>query len=318
MLDVVALGELLIDFTCLSTDKDGYPTMAAHPGGAPANYLAAVRKFGGSAAMIGKVGDDAFGRMLRQTLNTAGIDTTGLITDDSVFTTLAFVTLDEAGDRSFSFGRKPGADTMLRWEEVDRSLLDQTKVFHFGTLSLTNEPAAEATRQAVAYARSKGAWISFDPNLRPPLWNNQADAARQMLWGLSQADVVKISDEEVAFLFGLSPEEGAKKILSDYPAKLVFVTCGAEGAVFRTRSAGGFAAAPRGLTVADTTGAGDIFGGSAMWRLLQTGKAPEELDAETLREITAFACTAASLSTTVPGGISSVPELNTVLAKLTK
>ena len=206
MYDVAALGELLIDFTCLSTDADGYPTMAAHPGGAPANYLAALTKFGAKTAMIGKVGSDAFGRLLIKTLKGTGIDTRGMLVSDDVFTTLAFVTLDDSGDREFSFARKPGADTQLRFDEIDLGVIDTSKVLHFGTLSMTNEPARDATYKAVEYAAGHGKLISFDPNLRKPLWDDLDEAKRQMLWGLRHADVVKISDEETEFLFGIAPE----------------------------------------------------------------------------------------------------------------
>lgn len=309
--DVVALGELLIDFTCQSTDEDGYPTMAAHPGGAPANFLAAAAHFGGKTALLGKVGTDAFGRLLTETLRGAGIDTRGIVADDSVFTTLAFVTLDAHGDREFSFARKPGADTQLRFDETALSVLDQTRAFHFGTLSLTDEPARETTRRAVAYAKAQGKLITYDPNLRKPLWHSMDEAKEQMLWGLSQADVVKISDEEVEFLFGLSPEAGAAHILAQYPVKLVFVTCGADGCVYQNAKASGRVAGLSGLHVVDTTGAGDIFGGSAVWKVLQSGKAPEALDDRELREITEFACRMAGLSTTYYGGISSVRMLPT-------
>ena len=156
MIDVVALGELLIDFTTVGTDADGYPTMAAHPGGAPANFLAAVAKFGGKTAFLSKVGDDAFGKLLCSTMAQAGIETKGISVSPQVFTTLAFVTLNEQGDRDFSFARKPGADTCITFNELDLPLIDQAKVFHFGTLSLTDEPARSATYQAVAYAKSKG------------------------------------------------------------------------------------------------------------------------------------------------------------------
>ena len=168
MYDVVALGELLIDFTCTATDADGYPIMAAHPGGAPANFLAALAKFGARAAMLGKVGADTFGRLLCGTLAQAGIGTEGMVVADDVFTTLAFVTLDASGDREFSFSRKPGADTQLRWEEVNKKLIDETKILHFGTLSLTDEPARSATRAAVEYAKQAGKLVTFDPNLRKP------------------------------------------------------------------------------------------------------------------------------------------------------
>ena len=312
MIDVVALGELLIDFTCVSTDADGYPTMAAHPGGAPANFLAALAKFGAKTALLGKVGNDSLGRLLLGTLESAGIDTNGLLVDDSVFTTLAFVTLDEQGDREFSFARKPGADTCITFEELDTGLIDQAKVFHFGTLSLTDEPARTATQKAVAYAKSKGKLITYDPNLRKPLWRDLQEAKQQLLWGLQQADVVKISDEEVAFLFGLGVQEGAAYILENYPVKLVFVTCGADGCWYQNAKAQGHVPSLTDIQVRDTTGAGDIFGGSAVWKLLQLNKAPQLLEKAELEEIVRFACTAAGLSTTQPGGISSVPALDEV------
>lgn len=305
--DVVALGELLIDFTCQSTDADGYPTMAAHPGGAPANFLAAIAKFGGRTAMLGKVGTDAFGKLLTGTLEKAGIETKGLVASDDVFTTLAFVTLDEHGDREFSFARKPGADTQLRFKEVDLSLLDACRALHFGTLSLTDEPARETTYCAVAYAKTHGKLITFDPNLRKPLWRDLEQAKQQMLWGLSQADVVKISDEEVEFLFGMTPQDGAAHILAQYGVKLVFVTCGADGCWFQNKTACGHVDGLKDIHVVDTTGAGDIFGGSAVWKVLQSGKAPDDLDEAALREIVGFACRTAGLSTTKHGGISSVP-----------
>ena len=209
MYDVVAIGEVLIDFASKSADADGYPTMAANPGGAPCNFLSALNAYGKKTAFLGKVGDDAFGHLLLGTLRKAGIDTKGIVVDPDVFTTLAFVTFDASGDRSFSFARKPGADTQLRWDELDRTILDGTRVFHFGTLSLTDEPARTATQKAVAYAKAAGKLITYDPNYRAPLWKTEQAAREQMLWGLQQADVVKISDEEVRFLWGCTPEEGA-------------------------------------------------------------------------------------------------------------
>lgn len=309
MYDVVALGELLIDFTTIRADSDGYPTMAAHPGGAPANFLAAIAKFGGKAAMLGKVGTDTFGKLLTSTLREVGIETKGIVASDDFFTTLAFVTLDANGDREFAFARKPGADTQLSFDELELSLLDETRVFHFGTLSLTGEPSRTTTYRAVEYAREHGKLITFDPNLRKPLWRELDEAKQQMLWGLAHADVVKISDEEVEFLFGLGVQEGAQYILEHFPVKLVFVTCGPDGCWFQNKNASGHVDSLRNIQVVDTTGAGDIFGGSAVWKLLQTGKAPEALDEAALREIVSFACTAAGLSTTKPGGISSVPDM---------
>ena len=316
MYDVVAMGELLIDFTCVSKDGEGYPTMAAHPGGAPANFLAALAKFGTSAALLGKVGNDAFGKLLVGTLDQAGIGTSGIIMADDVFTTLAFVTLDETGNREFSFSRKPGADTCLSYDELNMELIDNAKVFHFGTLSLTDEPARTTTYKAVEYAKNAGKLITYDPNLRKPLWQSLEEAKKQLIWGMTMADVVKISDEEVAFLWGLGVEEGADYILKNFGVKLVFVTCGADGCFFKNAVASGKVPSLKNIKVVDTTGAGDIFGGSAVYKLLQTGKAPETLNEDELREVVTFACTSAGLSTTKPGGISSVHEYQQVLDRI--
>ena len=316
MLDVVALGELLIDFATLSVDESGYPTMAAHPGGAPANFLAALTKFGAKTALLGKVGTDAFGKMLTGTLQKAGIETKGLVYDDNQFTTLAFVTFDDHGDREFSFSRKPGADTCLTFDELNLSLIEEAKVFHFGSLSLTDEPARSATYRAVAYAKEQGKLITYDPNLRKPLWRDLEEAKKQLIWGLTQADVVKISDEEVEFLFGLGVEEGADYLLKNFNIKLVFVTCGADGCFFKNAKAQGKVPCLPGIHVIDTTGAGDIFGGSAVWKVLQTGAAPEDLDEAQLLDVVRFACTSAGLSTTRSGGISSIPSYEEVMDNL--
>ncbi len=315
-MDVVALGELLIDFATIGTDADGYPTMAAHPGGAPANFLAALTKYGYRTALLGKVGKDTFGDLLLATLQKAGIETRGMVRTDSVFTTLAFVTFDDGGDRKFAFARKPGADTCISFEELDLSLIEEAKVFHFGTLSLTHEPARTATYKAVAYAKAQGKLITYDPNLRKPLWDSEEEARKQLLWGLSQADVVKISDEEVEFLFGLDVTEGAKHILDTYGVKLVFVTCGANGCFFKNKTAEGHVPSLQNIKVVDTTGAGDIFGGSAVSQLLQYSKNPEDLNEAELRQIVSFACAAAGLSTTKSGGISSVPDIQQVLGAI--
>lgn len=314
MYDVVAIGEVLIDFASKSADADGYPTMAANPGGAPCNFLSALNAYGKKTAFLGKVGDDAFGHLLLGTLRKAGIDTKGILVDPDVFTTLAFVTFDASGDRSFSFARKPGADTQLRWDELDRTILDGTHVFHFGTLSLTDEPARTATQKAVAYAKAAGKLITYDPNYRAPLWKTEQAAREQMLWGLQQADVVKISDEEVRFLWGCTPEEGADRVLA-LGAKLAMVTLGPEGCYLKNRNAAVRASSPKVHPV-DTTGAGDIFGGSAVAQLLDTGKAPEVLTEAELLQIARFAATAASLSTETLGGIPSIPKKEAVLARM--
>ena len=312
MLDVVALGELLIDFAAKGADASGYPTLAANPGGAPGNFLAALNAYGKKTAFLGKVGNDTFGHLLLKTLNDAGIVTKGIVVDDAVFTTLAFVTFDESGNREFSFGRKPGADTQLTWEEIDKSLIDDARVFHFGTLSLTDEPVRSATQKAVAYARMQGKLITCDPNLRKPLWSSEDAAREQMLWSLHQADVVKISDNEVAFLWDCTPEEGADKLLDEFGVSLAMVTLGPDGCLLKTKNSAFSAACPEVHPV-DTTGAGDIFGGSAVARLLDLEKPICELTETDLAYIGRFAATAASLSTEASGGIPSIPEKNTVL-----
>ena len=316
MYDVIALGELLIDFAPQSKSETGYPVLAAQPGGAPANFLAALNRYGYRTAMIGKVGDDMFGRLLLGTLQSAGIDTQGILKDPEVFTTLAFVSLDENGNRDFSFARKPGADTCLRPEEVDLSLLRQAKVFHFGTLSLTDEPAASATRHAVQAAKEAKLLISLDPNLRKPLWKTEADAKAAIEWSLRQADIVKISDEEIEFLWGLSPEEGAQKLIQEYGVSLVYATLGPKGCHAATSAHRVTVSSPSGIHVVDTTGAGDIFGGSAMSSFLSFGVHPRDLTEANLKEIVLFGCTAASLSTQRHGGITSVPALEDVQAKM--
>ncbi len=316
MYDVVALGELLIDFAAAGADETGFPVLAAHPGGAPGNFLAALSAYGCKTAMVGKVGDDAFGRLLVDALGRAGISTDGVVTDKSVFTTLAFVTLDERGERDFSFARKPGADLCLRPEEVDINLIENCRDFHFGTLSLTAEPTRSATRLAVERARELGKWVSFDPNLRPPLWDDLEEARRWMLWGLERADVVKLGGEEADFLWHCGPEEGAKR-LHDLGVRIAFVTLGDKGCLV---SGNGFARrlpALDGVHPVDTTGAGDIFGGAALSRLLSTQKALDAIDAQDLEYAAKFATVAAGLSTQKPGGMTGVPALGEVLERLT-
>ena len=316
MFDVIALGELLIDFAPQAVNESGYPVLSANPGGAPGNFLAALTRYGCKTAMIGKVGDDMFGRLLIRTLQEAGIEIKGVLKDPDQFTTLAFVSLDASGNRDFSFARKPGADTCLKPEEICEDLFAESRVFHFGTLSLTDEPAASATRRAIGLAKEKGMLISLDPNLRKPLWKREEDAKAAIEWSLRQADIVKISDEEIAWLWGLSPEEGAEKLLREYGVSLVYATLGPKGCHAATKNCRVTVESPSGIQVVDTTGAGDIFGGSAMSRFLKYGKRPEDLTEEELKQIVRFACTAASLSTQKHGGITSVPDSAEVEARL--
>ncbi len=316
MYDVTAIGELLIDFACIDIDENGYPTMKANPGGAPGNFLAALNMYGSSTAFLGKVGDDAFGRLLTETLRKAGIETSGIVIDPTVFTTLAFVTFDDTGDRFFSFARKPGADTRLTADECNLELIDNCRDFHFGSLSLTDEPVRTATQSTVAYAKERGKWISFDPNLRKDLWKDPDEAGKQMFWGFCQADIVKLSDEEVEFLWGCTPEEAAVKLCSEYGVKIVFITLGADGCCFSNGDAVDKIPAPAGINAIDTTGAGDIFGGSALSRILKTGRDLNEITMDDLKKAARFACMAASLSTQRQGGISSVVAEDEVLSRL--
>lgn len=319
--DVVALGELLIDFTMLEAQPDGYPVMAAHPGGAPANLLAMLAALGRKTAYIAKVGDDAFGRRLVDTMKELGVETKGIVVTPEAFTTLAFVTLGADGAREFSFARKPGADTLLSEKEVDYSLIDDARAFHFGTLSVTDDPARTATFRALMTAKKQGKLISYDPNYRAPLWDTEFRAQASLRWGLAQTEVVKISDEEIKFLFkGLPAEKGAARLLHDFPLQLVYVTCGSEGAYGLSRSmyeAGEeqvFVPAMK-LDAVDTTGAGDLFGGAALHKLLEIlgdERRADSVNAAELTEILRFANAAAGLSTLKQGGVSSVPSLEEI------
>lgn len=317
MIDVVAIGEVLIDFVQEKTNDDDYPVISAHPGGAPANFLAPISKFGYKTSMISKVGNDAFGKRLVKTLKDNGIGTKNIVLDNDSFTTLAFVSLDEKGDRSFSFARKPGADTRIKLVDIDLSEIDKCKVFHFGTLSLTTNPSKKTTYELVKYAKQKGKLISFDPNLRELLWDNLLDAKKQMLYGLKNADIVKISDNEVEFLFNIKPDKAVEYIQAKYPnIKLLYVTCGADGCYYATKDVSGFVPSLKGIKVKDTTGAGDIFGGSAMYKLLSKKKKIEKLNNDDLLDIVKFASVSAGLSTTKYGGLKSVATLQEINSKL--
>ena len=229
--DVVALGELLVDFTQNGLSEQGNLLFEANPGGAPANVLAMLRKLGKRCAFIGKVGRDSFGDMLEQTVQEAGIDTSGLLRDAEIPTTLAVVHTFPNGDRDFSFYRKPGADILLRPEELDEQLLQSCRIFHFGTLSLTDEPCRAATERAYELAKAAGAWISFDPNLRPPLWRSETEARAAIEWGLGRCDVLKIADNELSFMTGETDfDRGAAVLRGRFPNIRVFnVTAGAAG-----------------------------------------------------------------------------------------
>ena len=316
MADIVALGEVLIDFTCESTDDAGYPMLKAHPGGAPANFLAAAAKLGVKTAFIGKVGNDAFGRLLLKTLASKDIDTSGIIVTDDAFTTLAFVTLDEKGDREFSFARKPGADSMLIPSEVSVDLIKNAKVLHMGSLRMTTKEGTDSTLFACKAAKESGVIVSYDPNYRPPLWKSQDEAKKMMIIGAQQADMMKISEEEAEFMFGVKRNEAAKKLLEILPnLKLVMVTLGGDGAIIASGKHEVRITAPSVKPI-DTTGAGDICGGSLAAGLL-TMKAFDakkfaegelELTEDMLKDAGSYAVWAASMSTLKHGGMDSVPD----------
>jgi fructokinase len=314
MYDVVALGELLIDFTAGGTSTQGNRLFEANPGGAPCNVLAMLTKLGRRTAFVGKVGADLFGRMLRHAIEDAGIDSGGLVMDRSAHTTLAFVQNAPDGDREFSFYRDPGADELLCPEELPRELLGQTRVFHFGSLSLTREPARDATLVAVEMARAGGALVSFDPNLRQSLWPSLDAAKRQILWGCSVCDVLKVAEEELEFLTGCKDVElGADCLRAEYPnIQLLLVSRGKDGSMAFLRDLE--VSVPTFLEVktVDTTGAGDTFCGCCLDAVLLYGL--EGLDETALRGMLAFANAAASLVTTKKGAIRSMPSPTQVRA----
>lgn len=300
---ICAMGEVLIDFLQSGENIHGYPVLSAMPGGAPANYLCAVKKQETDAFFIGKTGDDAFGSLLKNTLNEKGINTDGLIQDKNVFTTLAFVTLAKNGDRSFSFARKPGADTKINEKETDYRIIDSCSVFHFGSLSFTAEPSYTAVKKAAEYAKSKGKTVDYDPNYRPSLWDDENTARERMKEGFFLSDTVKLSEEECRFIFGLSPEMAAELLINEFGVSLVFVTLGEKGCYFRNKQASGFVTPTVKVNPIDTTGAGDIFGGTASALILRSGKHPSLLSEKELREITLTACNTASLSTEIHGAM---------------
>ncbi len=316
--DVVALGELLIDFTENGTSQQGNPVFEANPGGAPCNVLAMLRKLDRRCAFVGKVGNDMFGQQLKAVAEEAGIDMSALRMDDAVHTTLAFVKTDASGDRDFSFYRNPGADMMLTEDELPLEMLRDARIFHFGTLSMTHEAVRQATRAAVQAARQAGAIISFDPNLRPPLWDSLNEARAQMLWGLSQADVVKIADNEIEFLTDTSDyEKGAGLLRERFPGiRLLNVTAGANGSYAFCGDRKIFVPSFLLGGTIETTGAGDTFCASVLDFVLEHGM--DGLSRDDLRAMLRFANAAAYLVTTRKGAIRSMPQRREVEAILDK
>ncbi len=312
MFDIVALGELLIDFTPAGVSAEGQPLFAQNPGGAPANLLTAVAKLGKKGAFLGMVGQDQFGIFLRRVLRENGVDDRGLKQTTAAPTTLAFVHLDSSGDRSFSFYRKPGADLMIRTEDLGYEVIQSAKVFHFGSLSLTDEPARSATLQAVRFAKEHGSLISFDPNYRPLLWNNIAAAREQIRSVLENVDIIKVSEEELELITGTADLEKGSAILYELGIDLILVTLGPAGCFYRypqgTGRLNGFA-----VKTVDTTGAGDAFlGGALYWLSGIPLHQIRTLDRQKLEQIIRFANAVGALTTTKKGAIPALPDLEEV------
>ena len=315
MFDVTTLGELLIDFTPSGKSEAGMRLFEQNPGGAPGNVLAALNKCGLKTAFLGKIGNDMHGQFLKETLENAGICTDGLIVDDSVFTTLAFVALNDAGERSFSFARKPGADTMIRPEEVSEKILKDSRIFHVGSLSLTDEPAKSATLYALKKAKEFGCTISYDPNYRAALWSSKEAAICGMREVLPFVDVMKMSDEETELLTGIKEPAEAAAYLVEHGIPLVAVTLGAEGAYVCTKEGGQVVPGFKSQVV-DTTGAGDSFWGGFLYGLVKSGKKPAEVTLSEAVSFARFANALASLCVQKRGGIPAMPELGEIEKRL--
>ena len=305
--DVVALGELLIDFTENGKSNQGNPLFEANPGGAPCNVLAMLAKLGHKTAFIGKVGNDFFGEQLRTAIKEAGIDDTGLCTDEKIHTTLAMVHTYPDGDRDFSFYRNPGADMMLNKAEIREDILKDTKIFHFGTLSMTHEGVREATKAAIHIAEEAGAVISFDPNLRPPLWESLDEAREQVLYGLGHCQILKISDNEIQWLTGEEDyTAGVNWILERYQIPLILVSMGKEGSrAYYNEMMVEVKPFLQENTI-ETTGAGDTFCGCVLHYVCEHGI--NGLKEENLAEMLTFANAAASIITTRKGALRVMPE----------
>ena len=309
--DVVALGELLIDFTENGTSAQGNPVFEANPGGAPCNVLSMLARLGHRVSFIGKVGKDMFGKQLEDAIAEVGIDTSGLLKDDQVPTTLAFVHTLEGGDRDFSFYRKPGADMMLSVEDLKEEKIKDCRIFHFGTLSMTAEGCREATKKAIEIAREAGAIISFDPNLREPLWDCLENAKEQAAYGISKCDVLKISDNEIQWFTGEEDYEAGVRFLQErYDVKLILVSLEREGSMAYSGNNKAVVPAVLREDTIETTGAGDCFGACMLHQVLQKGLRIYEK--KELEQMLTFANTAASIVTARKGALRVMPTLEEI------
>ena len=306
--DVVALGELLIDFTENSMSEQGNPMYEANPGGAPCNVLAMLKKLNHEVAFIGKVGNDGFGKQLYKAIASEGIDTSGLCYDDEIHTTLAFVIKKEDGDRDFAFYRNPGADMNLKEEELNEELIKNTKIFHLGSLSLTSEPIRSTTMKAIKIAKENNVLISFDPNLREPLWKSLEEAHEQIDIIMHECDILKISDNEIQWFTGLEDyEEGINYLRSHYPnIKLICLSLGKDGSMAFYKDKKAFHKAYLHEGPLETTGCGDTFCGCMLHTVLEVGL--ENLTEESLVHMLAYGNAAASLVSRKKGALRVMPK----------
>ena len=310
MTDITTIGEVLIDLTQSGWTEQGIPRFDANPGGAPANLAVAASRLGARTAFIGRVGRDSFGDYLRRCLAENGVDVSGLSVDEKERTTLAVVALDEKGERTFSFYRDPSADVNLSMAHVPLERLGSTKVLHFGSVSLTAEPARTATLEAARTAKASGAWVSYDPNYRASLWSDEETAIRNMLGPLPLVDILKVSDEELPLLTGIAdPAEGSARLV-EQGVRLVLVTLGAHGAFYRFDGHTGHVPGVP-CQVGDTNGSGDTFFGAALSQLVKLDSL-DQLTVPELRRILAFANKAASITTSRHGAIPAMPTLQEV------
>ena len=313
MFDITTVGEILIDLTQTGISDNGIPIYTANPGGAPANVAVAASKLGAKTAFIGKVGNDSFGRFLCDTLKKYNVSTDGVITDKSANTTLAVVSVNENGERSFSFYRKNSADTLLSENEITDLQMSNTHILHFGSVSLTDEPSITATISAVRRAKNLGATITYDPNYRESLWSSLDEAVEQMKKPLDLVDILKVSDEELPLISGKTDvEDGAKYLCDKYNIKLVLVTLGAKGAYYRFKDCAGIVDGVS-VTVADTNGAGDTFFGAFLSRMAYKGKYnPSELTEDEIKDMLAFSNNAAAITTSRSGAIPAMPTIGEI------
>jgi fructokinase len=309
MFDIVAVGELLIDFAPVRNEYGTF--FKENPGGALCNMLTMAQKLGSKTAFIGKVGNDQFGIKLGNVLKAQGIETAGLIYSEDYNTTLAFVHLDEKGDRSFSFYRNPGADMTLSMEDLDYNLIDEAKIFHFGSLSMTDEPSRSATKAALEYAKKSGKIITYDPNWRPALWKSDQAAKEGMRFGLQYADILKVSEEELVFLTGTKDISEGSRLLTCTGAKLVVVTLGPKGCFYHSAAGSGYLNT-YDTKIVDTTGAGDAFFGALIYQISRYAGKIDEIKVEEIRAMIDFSNAAGALCSSQKGAINVMPSFEEV------